>query len=316
MASYVPSTNAERASMLQAVGVETIGELFQDIPEELRYPELRLPAAASEPEILSELGELSEHNVDLGHAPCFLGAGAYRHFSPSVVKHVLSRSEFYTAYTPYQPEVSQGTLQAIFEYQSMICALTGMDASNASHYDGATSLAEAVITAVNVGRGKRRKVVVSSGVHPEYREVVRTYTQGMKLTVTGDAVDTVDIGPLVETVDADTACVVVQNPDFLGSLHEPAALFDLAEAAHAARALFIVVADPISLGLFQAPAQYGADIVCGEGQALGGGLNFGGSVSGLFCLQEAVRAQDGWPSRGRDSGCTRRAWLRADTLGA
>ena len=294
MASYVPSTDAERASMLQAIRVETIGELFQDIPEELRYPELRLPAAASEPEILSELGELSEHNVDLGHAPCFLGAGAYRHFVPSVVKHVLSRSEFYTAYTPYQPEVSQGTLQAIFEYQSMICALTGMDASNASHYDGATSLAEAVITAVNVGRGKRRKVVVSSGVHPEYREVVRTYTQGMKLTVTGDAVDTVDIGTLVETVDADTACVVVQNPDFLGSLHEPAALCDLAEAAHAARALFIVVTDPISLGLLQAPAQYGADIVCGEGHVLGGGLNFGGPYLGYFaCKKQYVHKMAG-----------------------
>jgi len=294
MPSYVPNTDTERASMLRAIGVESIADLFQDVPEDLRYPELRLPAPVSELEVLRELCELSEYNVDLNHVPCFLGAGAYRHFVPSVVKHVLNRSEFYTAYTPYQPEISQGTLQAMFEYQSMICALTGMDVANASHYDGATSLAEAVITAVNVGRGKRRKIVVSPGVHPEYREVVRTYTQGMDLTVTGDGGDTVDVGTLVEMVDEDTACVVVQNPTFMGNLQHWAELLALADTCHFVRSLFIVVADPISLGLFRPPVDYGADIVCGEGQALGGGLSFGGPYLGYFaCKKKYVHKMAG-----------------------
>jgi glycine dehydrogenase subunit 1 len=199
---------------------------------------------------------------------------------------VVGRSEFYTAYTPYQAELSQGTLQTIFEYQSMICALTGMEVSNASHYDGATSLAEAVITAVNVSRGKRRKVVVSPGVHPEYRAVVRTYAQGMELVVTGDDTDLEDAKALAEMADQDTACVIVQNPDFLGYVGAPADLRKLADAAHAAGALFVVAADPISLGLFLPPADYGADIVCGEGQALGGGLSFGGPYLGCFACKE------------------------------
>lgn len=286
MSSYVPNTDVDRAAMLRAIGVESIGDLFRDVPKDLRYPALQLPAPVSEPEILRELCELSEYNVDCDHAPCFLGAGAYHHFVPSVVKHIVGRSEFYTAYTPYQPEISQGTLQAIFEYQSMICALTGMDAANASHYDGATSLAEAVITATSVARGKRQKVVLSPGIHPEYRAAVRTYTQGMRLTVTGDETDAADPEALTEMVDRDTACVIVQNPSFLGYLEEPEALCMLADAAHAAGALFVVCADPISLGLFLPPADYGADIVCGEGQALGGGLNFGGPYLGYFACRK------------------------------
>jgi len=292
--SYVPNTDADRGVMLKAIGVESIEDLFRDIPDSLRYPQLSLPTSVSEPEILRELREISEYNVDLDHAPCFLGAGAYRHFVPSVVGHMVGRSEFYTAYTPYQPEVSQGTLQTIFEYQSMICALTGMDAANASHYDGATSLAEAVITAVSAARGKRRKVIVSAGVHPEYRAVVRTYTQGMKLTVIGDETDATDASVLAGMVDTDTACVIVQNPTFLGYLEEPAALRALADAVHAAGALFVVSADPISLGLFAPPVDYGADIVCGEGQALGGGLNFGGPYLGYFaCKKQYVRKMAG-----------------------
>jgi glycine cleavage system P protein (glycine dehydrogenase) subunit 1 len=292
--SYLPNTDADRAAMFHAVGVKGMDELFKDVPSSQRYPPLDLPPPISEVEVLRELREISEYNVDLDHAPSFLGAGAYRHFVPSVVGHLLGRSEFYTAYTPYQPEISQGTLQTMFEYQSLICALTGMDVANASHYDGATSLAEAVVMAVSVGRGKRRKVVLSAGVHPEYRAVVRTYTQGMGLTLAGEDIGPLHTGKLAELLDADTACVVVQMPSFLGYLEEPSTLRTLADAAHAAGALLVVTADPISLGLFLPPAEYGADIVCGEGQALGGGLNFGGPYLGYFaCRQEHMHKMAG-----------------------
>ena len=292
--SYVPNTNADRGAMLEVIGVGDVADLFWDVPEGARFPELDLPAPVSEWEVLRELKELSEYNVDLEHAPCFLGAGAYPHFVPSVVGHVIGRSEFYTAYTPYQPEISQGTLQSIFEYQSMICALTGMDAANASHYDGATALAEAVVMAVNVGRQKRRKVVMSAGVHPEYRAVVRTYTQGAGLTILGDEDSSLGLHGLAEWVDADTACVIVQNPSFLGYLQEPAAVRALAKATHDAGALLVVCADPISLGLFVPPGEYGADIACGEGQALGGGLSFGGPYLGYFaCRKQHVHKMAG-----------------------
>jgi len=181
--SYTPHTESDRAAMLAEIGVESIGDLFLDVPESVRYPELKLPPPLSEVEILRELKAMSEENADLDHYACFLGAGAYNHFVPSVVGHLIGRSEFYTAYTPYQPEISQGTLQAIFEYQSMVCALTGMDVANASHYDGATSLAEAALMSVNVSRGRRKKIIVSPTVHPEYRATLRTYTRGSDLTV-------------------------------------------------------------------------------------------------------------------------------------
>jgi glycine dehydrogenase subunit 1 len=287
--SYIPNTDADRAAMLKTIGVKSVEDLFRDVPADQRFPRLNLPEPVSEPEILSELRAIGEYNVDLDHAICFLGAGAYRHFVPSVVGHMVGRSEFYTAYTPYQPEISQGTLQTIFEYQSMICALTGMDVANASHYDGATALAEAVIVAVNVARNKRAKVVISAGVHPEYRAVVHTYSQGMRLTMVGDEDANPDPQALAGHVDANTACVIVQNPDFLGHLADPEALRKLADAVHAAGAMFVVSADPISLGLFKAPGEYGADIVCGEGQALGGGLSFGGPYLGYFaCKQQFV----------------------------
>jgi glycine dehydrogenase subunit 1 len=292
--SYIPNTDDDRAAMLKVAGMERIEELFLDVPEALRYPSLDLPSPVSELEILQELQVLSEYNADVQHAPCFLGAGAYHHFVPSVVGHVIGRSEFYTAYTPYQPEISQGTLQAMFEYQSMICALTGMDAANASHYDGATALAEAVVMAVYIARGKRSKIVISADVHPEYRAVVHTYTQGMNLSVTGEEQIADDFGALSSLIDGDTACVVVQNPSFLGYLRDPAALQALADAAHEAGALFVVTADPISLGLFVPPGDYGADIVCGEGQALGGGLSFGGPYLGYFaCRQKYVHKMAG-----------------------
>jgi glycine dehydrogenase subunit 1 len=220
-----------------------------------------------------------------------LGAGAYNHYVPSVVDYVLQRGEFYTAYTPYQPEISQGTLQAIFEYQSMICALTGMEVSNASHYDGATSLAEAVIMALNVHRGKRKKILLSPFVHPQYRQVVRTYIQGMELTVVGDEDLAADPMALQALIDEDTAMVAVQNPNFFGQVED---LSSLAEACHAKQTLLAVVTDPVSLGLFKSPGEMGADIVVGEGQPLGVGLNFGGPYLGFFATrQEHVRRMAG-----------------------
>jgi glycine dehydrogenase subunit 1 len=255
------------------------------VPAHVRFPELDLPSAVSEMEVRWELEALAGANVTAAGGPCFLGAGAYHHFVPAVVDAVLRRGEFFTAYTPYQPEVSQGTLQAIFEYQTMICALTGMEVSNASHYDGATATAEAVITAINVHRMKRRKIVVSPFVHPEYRAVVRTYTQGMGLTIVGDEAREHARGEaagLADTLDDNTACLIVQYPDFLGRFED---LTDLAKAAHAAGALLVVVADPIALGLLKPPGAFGADIVVGEGQGMGVGLNFGGPCLGFFATR-------------------------------
>lgn len=291
--SYVPLTDAERQEMLDAIGVSSIDALFCDVPPEHRYPTLPLPAPLSEMEVLSELKRISEQNSDLEHTLSFLGAGAYQHFVPAVVDHCLSRSEFYTAYTPYQPEVSQGTLQAIFEYQSLICALTGMEVTNASHYDGATALAEGVLMAYNVRRGKRQRVLLSPTIHPEYRAVVRTYVQGMPIEVTGD--DDLDAASmLAEQIDEDTFAVAVQNPSFFGELASPEHLRALAEAAHAKRALLIVVGYPIALGLIQPPGAYGVDIAVGEAQPLGVGLNYGGPYLGYFaCRQEHVHKMAG-----------------------
>jgi glycine dehydrogenase subunit 1 len=272
---YIPHSDADRQAMLASIGVQSIDDLFSDVPAHVRFPDLNLPISISEMEVRRELENLARDNFTAADGPCFLGAGAYRHFVPAVVDAVLRRGEFYTAYTPYQPEVSQGTLQAIFEYQSMICALTGMGVSNASHYDGATATAEAVITAVNVHHMKRRRVAVSPYVHPEYRAVMCTYTQGMGLKI-GDW----EVG---DSLDRDTACVIVQYPDFLGRIGD---LAPLAEAAHAARALLIVVADPVALGLFKPPGEFGADIVVGEGQGMGAGLNFGGPYLGFFATHE------------------------------
>jgi glycine dehydrogenase subunit 1 len=297
---YTPHTDSDRAAMLAEIGVEAVGDLFLDVPESVRYPELKLPEPLSELEILAELRAMSEENADLDHYACFLGAGAYNHFVPSVVGHIIGRSEFYTAYTPYQPEISQGTLQAIFEYQSMVCALTGMDVANASHYDGATSLAEAAIMSVNVSRGKRRKIIVSSTVHPEYRATLRTYTPGSDLTV-----ETLNFKPQTLNFEVeglkfeldDAACLIIQNPDFFGQLlsaDSENGLSGLADAVHKAGALLVVVVDPISLGLFTPPGEYGADIVVGEGQALGNPLDFGGPYLGLFaCREKYMRKMPG-----------------------
>ncbi len=297
---FIANTDAERAAMLAAVGVERVEDLFHDVPEAYRFPELVLPDALSELEALRELASLANENENLDELSSFLGAGAYRHFIPSVVDFLAGRSEFYTAYTPYQPEVSQGTLQAIFEYQSMMAALTGMDASNASHYDGATATAEAVIMALNTVKGKRKRVILSPTLHPQYREVVRTYTQGMGLEIVGDQAGDPDFRALLDMCEQNTACVVVQNPDFLGSIHSPEEMQALADAVHACGALLAVAVDPISLGLFTPPGQYGADIVMGEGQSLGIPISFGGPYLGFFTMRE----RDVRKSAGRIAGET------------
>jgi glycine dehydrogenase subunit 1 len=231
-----------------------------------------------------EVGGLSARNAPAGSFPSFLGAGAYNHYSPSVVNHTILRGEFLTAYTPYQPEVSQGTLQAIYEYQSMICALTGMDASNASHYDGGTSLAEAVILAINSTRN-RDKIVLAPSIHPEYRAVVRTYTQGMGLDIVGDetADGVMSLDELAALADDQTAMVAVQYPNFFGQFDD---LTPLAEAVHAAGALLVVVADPIALGMLKPPGAMGADVVVGEGQSLGIPMSFGGPYLGFFATRD------------------------------
>ncbi len=298
--NYIPNTDADRAEMLATVGLESVADLFHDVPEKFRFPELTLPPALSEMEVLQELNALADENEALTHVSCFLGAGAYNHFVPSLVDSLIRRGEFYTAYTPYQPEISQGTLQAHFEYQSMICALTGMEVANISHYDGGTAVAEAVIMALQVSRGKRCKVLLSPTLHPEYRAVVHTYIQGMCIEATGEDAPLGDLTALAGLVDKETACVIVQNPDFLGRLYTPAEMRALADAAHAAGALFVVSVDPISLGLFVPPGQYGADIVTGEGQPMGNALSFGGPYLGFF----AMKLSDVRKSAGRIAGQT------------
>jgi glycine dehydrogenase subunit 1 len=212
-----------------------------------------------------------------------LGAGAYNHFIPSVVDHILRRSEFYTAYTPYQPEVSQGTLQVIFEYQSMMCSLTGMDVSNASHYDGATALAEAAILAINHFRGKRSKVVLSPKIHPHYREVIRTYMHGQAIKIEGDESVENDLDTLSKRIDEETALVAVQYPDFFGGVQDYSTFADV---VHSAGALLCVVVNPLALGMLKPPSEFDADIVVGDGQPLGIPLSYGGPYLGIFTTKE------------------------------
>jgi glycine dehydrogenase subunit 1 len=282
--TYIPHTERNRAEMLAAIGVNSLEELFPAVPDKFKFPEMRLPAALSEMETWWEMQGLSEANADVNHYACFLGAGAYNHYVPHTVDYVLRRGEFYTAYTPYQPEISQGTLQAMFEYQSMICQLTGMDVSNASHYDGATSMAEGVLMSLNATKGNRKKIVMSPAVHPQYRSVLRTYTQGMGVTIVGDDKLKADIPDLLKLLDKDTACLVIQSPNFFGQIED---VKGLAAAVHAVGALLIVVTDPISLGLLTPPGKYGADVVVAEGQSLGIPLSYGGPYLGIFATKNA-----------------------------
>lgn len=288
--SYIPHSDADREAMLKAIGAGTIEDLFDAVPDQFRFPELDLPAPLSEMEVLAELRGLQSANANSQDYATFLGAGAYNHFVPSAVNHILLRGEFYTAYTPYQPEVSQGTLQAIYEYQSMLCALTGMEAANASHYDGATSLAEAIIVAVNHSRGKKRKVLLSAGINPQYREVVRTYMQGQDITLTGDD-EVRDVDALLDLVDGDTAMLAVAYPNFFGQIED---FKTLADRLHEKKVLLTLVVDPIMLGLFKSPGELGADMVVGEGQPLGIPMSFGGPYLGFFaCTNKLVRKISG-----------------------
>ena len=282
---YIPNTIAEQDDLLAAVGLSSVDELFADIPDDYRNPPLRLPDPMSELEIQRELGAMAGRNRPLSSGPSFLGAGSYYHFIPSIVKAVMTRGEFLTAYTPYQPEVSQGTLQVIFEFQTMVSALYGMEVANAGMYDGATSLAEAVLMACRVTR--RQQVVVSDAVAPAYRQVIATYCQAQGIAI--DIVPTVDIGASVTEA---TAGVVAQYPNFYGGLDD---LAGLAATAHDDGALLVVSADPLAMGMLRPPGEFGADIVTGEGQPIGIPPSFGGPYLGLFsCKQQYIRQM---PSR-------------------
>jgi glycine dehydrogenase subunit 1 len=278
---FIPTTDADRAAMLGRIGARSIEELFSDIPERARFPELGLPPPLSELEVMREVEAMASKNLAAGSSAWFLGAGAYHHFIPAVVPALASRGEFLTAYTPYQPEVSQGSLQAIFEYQSMAARLLGVDVVNASHYDGATALAEALLMAYNAaGSGAttvaRSRAILCADLHPEYKDVVRAYAAAFPIRV-----DEVDLPPeeAAALADSETFCVVAPYPGFSGAIGDIAAA---ADAAHRAGALLVVQADPIMCGLFKSPGELGADIVAAEGQSLGNPMNFGGPFLGML----------------------------------
>ncbi|MEK6599622.1 MAG: aminomethyl-transferring glycine dehydrogenase subunit GcvPA [Deltaproteobacteria bacterium] len=290
--SYIPHTEKDIQEMLKVIGAEFVEDLFKVIPDNLRVKKpLNLPAPLSEQELIQEMTTLSIKNATVEEYVSFLGAGAYNHYIPSIVNHLISRSEFYTAYTPYQPEISQGTLQAIFEYQTLICQLTGMDVSNASMYDGASATAEAVLMARRINN--RSKVILSAAIHPEYREVINTYLSGNRDNIKEVFYCTETGRTLPEAIekllDKDTSSVVIQQPNFFGSIEDIKAI---AEVVHKNNSILIIaITEPISLGLLKPPGELGADIVIGEGQAFGNGLNFGGPYLGFFATLEKYLRQ-------------------------
>jgi glycine dehydrogenase subunit 1 len=285
--AYTPNPPRVVQEMLEAMGLGDIDQLFIDIPGELQLDrELDLGESLSELELRKKMSELAGRNMTTGEYPCFLGAGAYDHYVPAVVEHVLSRSEFVTAYTPYQAELSQGVLQSIFEYQSMICTLTGMDVCNASMFDGGSSVAEACSLAVDATR--RKKVVIASTINPRYLEVVKTYThgKGIEVVVIPGCDGAVDADEMVKQIDKETAAAVLQYPNFNGLL-EPD-MERIETAVHGVKGLLIMAVDPISLGILKPPADWGADIAVGEGQALGNPLSFGGPYLGFFAANKKL----------------------------
>ena len=292
---FIPHTESEREEMLKSIGVEKIEDLFAAIPEQHRFPKLGMLHGMTEMEVSAQLKEMAEANLSLSNAVSFLGAGAYYHYIPAAIDNLISRGEFYTAYTPYQPEISQGTLQGIFEYQSLIARLTGMDAANASHYDGATACAEAGILAYHQFRGKRKEILVSPGLHPHYQSVMRTYLSdfdGMyMISPTFNSLADVTPQKLIDAVDENTAMVIVQYPDFFGQIFD---FTELAETVHAKGALLCVCVNPIALGLLKTPGEIGADVVVGEGQPLGIPLSYGGPYLGIFAARkELIRKVSG-----------------------
>ncbi len=282
---FIPHSPKETEEMLQAVGVKSLEGLFEAVPKTFRFPKLNLPPGLTEMEVVEHLQEMADANESVRELACFLGAGAYHHYVPAAVDSLLRRGEFYTAYTPYQPEISQGTLQSIFEYQSLIVGLTGMDVSNASHYDGATAAAEAAVMAYHHFRGKRTRFILAPSVNPQYREVLRTYMNGYEgLEVSGDeGAPLHSLEELEPLIDMNTAMVLIQYPDFFGRVSD---FSNFAAKVHQAGALLAVSANPTALALLKSPGAMGADIVVGEGQPLGIPLSFGGPYLGFFAVKK------------------------------
>ncbi len=283
---YLPHTEADRRAMLDTIGVASMEDLLSDIPSDLRCGPLDLPPAASEPELLRELDDLAHRNTLQAGPRSFLGGGAYNHHIPAAVSALAARGEFVTAYTPYQPEVSQGTLQVIYEWQSMICELTGLDVANASLYDAATACAEAAMMAVNAT--SRGGLTVAGTLNPQYLQVLRTYcwSQGLTLRVVEPGADgRIAAGALRGALDGESAAVLVQSPNYLGIVEDQA---PLAEAAHAVGALYVTCADPLSLALLATPGEVGADIAVGDAQPFGISLSYGGPYAGYIAARESL----------------------------
>jgi glycine dehydrogenase subunit 1 len=284
---YLPLTPDDRAQMLGVIGAADIDALFVDVPAAARSPIIDLPPHAGELAVERELGALAAMNRPAGAGPFFCGAGAYRHHVPASVDHIIQRSEFLTSYTPYQPEIAQGTLQVLFEFQTQVAALTGLDVANASMYDGSTACAEAVMMAKRVNR--RNKAILSGGLHPHYAATTQTiaHAEGMEIVRLQAAID--GEAAVIDAIDAGVACVVVQTPNVFGTVTD---VSKIAEAAHAAGALLIVVTtEAVSFGLLKSPGEMGADIAVAEGQSIGNALNFGGPYVGLFAVREKLVRQ-------------------------
>jgi glycine dehydrogenase subunit 1 len=304
---YLPLTDADRRLMLARIGVPSVESLYRDVPEFARLAgPVDLPAHLGELEVEREIAALAAKNIGASAVPSFLGAGAYRHHIPAAVDHLIQRGEFLTSYTPYQPEIAQGTLQYLFEFQTQVCLITGMEVANASMYDGASATAEAVMMANRVTR--RSRAVVSGNLHPHYRDVVATHARFLGFELRIGKPDARAEEDLVALVDEATSCVVVQNPDFFGSLRDYSAL---AEACHGAGALLVVaLTEPVSLGLVEPPGAMGADIVAAEGQPLGNALGFGGPYLGLFASKEKyVRQMPGRLVGETTDADGRRGWV-------
>jgi glycine cleavage system P protein (glycine dehydrogenase) subunit 1 len=279
---YISNTDEDRAAMLAGIGAGSVEELFKDIPDDLRCASFDLPPGKSEIEVRRHMQKLAGKNST--HLICFLGGGFYDHFIPAALKPIVSRGEFYTAYTPYQPEISQGTLQAMYEYQSAICTLTGMDAANASLYDGGTALYEAMMMAVRSTH--RKKIVVDEAVSPIYRKMLHCYTSNLNLQfaeVPASPEGAADRGRIKDELDDNTACLILQNPNFFGCVDD---ISDLSQAAHEKGALVVLSTYPIALGLLKPPGEMGVDIATGEGQSMGMGLSFGGPYLGFMAVRE------------------------------
>jgi glycine dehydrogenase subunit 1 len=289
---YIPNTDENRAEMLRKIGVKDFSQLISCIPQSaVLKDDLRLPSPLSELELAQLLKDISELNRSADETISFLGGGAYDHFIPSLVGHIVQRSEFYTAYTPYQAEVSQGTLQSIYEFQSLICELTGMDVANASMYDGASAVAEAAL--MSHSHNRKKEIVILDSLHPSYKKVLETYCSGLGLKIRTSITRNglTELTDLKNSLSANTSCVIIQSPNFYGVVED---LGKIEPLVHSADALLIMVCDPISLGILKSPGELGADIAVGEGQGMGNHPNFGGPFLGFFAARkEMIRRMPG-----------------------